>query len=74
LSVNKRAERKSDTERFNFRTLNHVEVREEFQVEVSNRFAALKNSMMMMWVRIGLGKLLESLLISSLRESYVITG
>jgi hypothetical protein len=32
-----------DVERFNFRKLNEVEVRNWYQVKISNRFAALEN-------------------------------
>ena len=32
-----------DVERINFRKLNEVEVRNQYQVKISNRFAALEN-------------------------------
>jgi hypothetical protein len=45
-------------ERFNLKKLNEVERKEEYAVEISNRFAALETETMM-WMLIGLGKLLE---------------
>jgi len=35
-------------DRLNFKKLNYVEVKEQYQVEIPKRFAALKNLMMMM--------------------------
>jgi len=32
-----------DKERFNLRTLNELEVRKQYQIEISNRLAALEN-------------------------------
>ena len=32
-----------DGEKYNFRKLNELEVRKQYQIEISNRFAALKN-------------------------------
>jgi hypothetical protein len=43
LSARKQAAQKTDVERFNLQTLNETEVRKQFQIELSNRFAALKN-------------------------------
>jgi hypothetical protein len=40
-SVNKRTRRKSDLERFDLKRLDDVEVKQKYQVEISNRFAAL---------------------------------
>jgi hypothetical protein len=40
LSVSKRAGRKFNLERFDLKNLSHVELKEEYQVEVSNRLAA----------------------------------
>jgi len=34
---------KIDGGRFNFRKLNELEVRKEYQIEISNRFTALEN-------------------------------
>jgi hypothetical protein len=34
---------KSDLERFDLRNLNDVDVKEKYQVEISNRFVALEN-------------------------------
>ena len=42
LAVSKQAA-KFDRERFNLRKLNELEVRKQYQYEISNRFAALKN-------------------------------
>jgi hypothetical protein len=42
LSVSKRAEQKFEMKIFNLRKLNDAEVKEEYQVQISNRFAALK--------------------------------
>jgi hypothetical protein len=42
ISVSKEARQKFDLERFNLKKLNDVEVKEEYQVEISNRFAALE--------------------------------
>jgi hypothetical protein len=41
ISVSKRARQNSDLERFDLKKLNDVEVKEKYQVEISNRFAAL---------------------------------
>jgi hypothetical protein len=51
-------------ERFNLKTLNDVEVEEEYMLPVLNTFAALGNwmmmmMMMMMWTSIGLWELLR---------------
>jgi hypothetical protein len=43
LSVSKRAAQKFDIERFNLKKLNDVEVKEQYQVRISNRSAALEN-------------------------------
>jgi hypothetical protein len=42
LAVNKQAAQKFDWERYNFRKLNELEVRKQYQIEVTNRFAALE--------------------------------
>jgi hypothetical protein len=42
-SVSKRARQNFDLERFDLRNLDDVEVREKYQVEISNRFAALES-------------------------------
>jgi hypothetical protein len=42
FSVIKRAMKKFDLERFDLKKLNDVEVKEKYQVEISNRFAALE--------------------------------
>jgi len=43
LAVSKEAAQKYDVERFNLRKLNEQEVRKQYQIEISNRFAALEN-------------------------------
>ena len=37
------AAHKSDEGRFNLRKLNDLEVRKQYQIEITNRFAALEN-------------------------------
>ena len=44
LAVDKQAAQRFDRQRFNLRKLNEPEVRELYQVEITNRFAALENS------------------------------
>jgi hypothetical protein len=44
LAVNKQRSHRFDMERFNLKTLNEVWGKEQFRVEVSNRFAALEDS------------------------------
>jgi hypothetical protein len=44
LAVTKRLTQKFDMERFNLKKLDEVEGKEQYQVEISNRFAALENS------------------------------
>ena len=43
LAVSKQAAQKFDRQRFNLRKLNEPEVREQYQIEIRNRFAALEN-------------------------------
>jgi len=43
LEVSKQAAQKFDAERFNFRKQNGMEFREQYQIEISNRFASLEN-------------------------------
>jgi hypothetical protein len=43
LAVSKKAAQNSDGERFNLRKLHELEVRKKYQIEISNRFAALEN-------------------------------
>ena len=43
LAVRKQAAQKSDGGRFNLRTLNDLEVRKQYQIEITNGFAALEN-------------------------------
>jgi transcriptional regulatory protein LevR len=41
LKKNKKAAQKSDIEKFNLRKQNELEVRKQYQIEISNSFAAL---------------------------------
>jgi len=43
LAVSKQAAQKFYGERFNLRKLKEVEVRKQYQIEITNRFAALQN-------------------------------
>ena len=43
LAISKQAAQKFDGKRFNLRKLNELEVRKQYQIEISNRFAALEN-------------------------------
>jgi hypothetical protein len=43
LAVGKQAAQRFDRQRFNLRKLNEPEVREQYQIEIRNRFAALEN-------------------------------
>jgi hypothetical protein len=43
LVVNKQRSHRFDTERFNLKKLNQVEGKEQFRIEVSNRFAPLED-------------------------------
>ena len=43
LAVGKQAAQKFDRQRFNLRKLNEPEVREQYQIEVTNKFAASEN-------------------------------
>jgi glycine betaine/choline ABC-type transport system substrate-binding protein len=43
LAVSKRAAQKIDTERFNVKKLNEGDVKEQYQVTIRNKFAALEN-------------------------------
>jgi len=44
LAVNKQGTQRFHGERFNLRKLNELEVRKEYQIEITNRFVALENS------------------------------
>jgi hypothetical protein len=44
ISVSKQARQKFDLERFDLKKLHDVEVKVKYQVEISNRFAALESS------------------------------
>jgi hypothetical protein len=43
LEVNKRMVKKTDVEKFNQKQLNEEEVKEEYQVTIKNKFAAVEN-------------------------------
>jgi hypothetical protein len=43
LAVIKQAAQKIDTERFNLKKLSELEVKKQYQIKISNRFAALEN-------------------------------
>ena len=43
MAVNKQAAQNFDGEGFNLRKLNELEVRKQYQIEITNRFAALGN-------------------------------
>jgi len=43
LAVGKQAAQRFDRQRFNLRKLNEPQVREQNQIEITNRFAALEN-------------------------------
>jgi len=43
LAVSKQAAQRFDGERFHLRMLNELEVRKQYEIEITNRFAALKN-------------------------------
>jgi hypothetical protein len=43
LAVSKQTARMSDGEKFNLRKLNALEGRKEYQIEITNKFAALEN-------------------------------
>jgi hypothetical protein len=50
---------KCNVERFNLRMLNELEVRKQYQLEISNRFATLQNLKVMASTYIGLGRTLK---------------
>jgi len=43
LAVGKQAAQRFDRQRFNLRKLNEPEVKEQYQIEIRNRFAASEN-------------------------------
>ena len=49
LAVCKQAAWKFEGERFNLRKLKESEFKEMYQIEITNRFAALENSMESIW-------------------------
>ena len=45
LAVGKQAAQRFDRQRFNLRKLNELEVRKQYQIEITNRFAALEDGL-----------------------------
>jgi hypothetical protein len=43
LAVSKETAQTFDVERFNLRKLNELEIKKQYQINISNRFAALEN-------------------------------
>ena len=43
LAMGKQAAQRFDRQRFNLRKINEPEVREQYQIKITNRFAALEN-------------------------------
>ena len=43
MAVNKKASQRFDGERFNLRKLNELKVRKQYQIDITNTFAALEN-------------------------------
>jgi hypothetical protein len=43
LAVNKKAAQEFDVDRFALKKLSELEVRKQYQIKISNRFAALEN-------------------------------
>ena len=43
MAVSKQEAQNSDVERFNLRKLNKLEVREQYQIKISNRFSTMEN-------------------------------
>jgi hypothetical protein len=60
LAVSKQAAQKCDGERFNMKKLNKLEVRKQYKTEITNRFAALEN-LVMVRTQTGHGKELQRL-------------
>jgi hypothetical protein len=60
LAVSKQTTQRVHTERFSLKKLNEVEGKEQYRVEISNRFAAWK-TLTLMWILIRLWKLLEKI-------------
>jgi glycine betaine/choline ABC-type transport system substrate-binding protein len=63
--VSKYAVQKFDMDNFNIKKLNDAEVKEQYQLKISNRFAALENLMTMttmmrvVMISVGIWKVLE---------------
>jgi hypothetical protein len=69
LAVNKQRSHRFRMERFNLKKLNKVEGKEQFRVEISNRFAALEGLDAEMEINSAWETIRENIKISALRES-----
>jgi len=56
LAVSKQAAQQFDVERFNLRKQNELEVRKQYQIKISNRFAGLESLFHSKDINRGLGK------------------
>jgi hypothetical protein len=56
--LSQHALQKFDVAKFNFKKLNVIESKEQYQIKISDRFATLEN-LMMMWTSAGLEKLFK---------------
>jgi hypothetical protein len=73
LAVNKQRSHRFHMERFNFKTLNEVEGKEKYRVQVSNRCAALEDLETEVDINSGSGMIRENIKISA-KESLVYTN
>jgi hypothetical protein len=60
ISVSKRERQKFDIERFDLKYLEDLEVKEKYQIEISNRFVGLESLDVSFYINV-LGKVLEKL-------------
>jgi hypothetical protein len=67
LAVSKQAAQKFDAERFNLKKLSELGVRKQYQIKISNRFAALENLSVSEDIK-GLGKTLKRVSKSQLKR------
>jgi hypothetical protein len=65
LAVNKQSSHRCDMERSNLKKLNDVEGKEQFRVEVSNRFAALEDLDTVVYINSAWETIRENIKISS---------
>jgi len=73
LTVSKQAAQKLDVERFNLRKINDLEVKKQYQINMSNRFAALENLSDSKDI-IGLGRTLRRISKSQLKRVELCTN